>query len=53
MLETSEKLQYLHTLVCGEVFHRFDSLYDEVEITNPLTVEADILALGAYFFRLI
>ena len=30
--------------------HHFGLLYADVKITNPLTVEAIILGLGAYFF---
>ena len=43
------KLQYLFTLVRGELLHQFDSLYDDVEGTNPLTVENLIFELAEYF----
>ena len=47
-LETSAKVQYLHTLVRGEELCQFDSLYADVEGTKLLTVEAIILGLGVY-----
>ena len=44
------KLQYLFTLVRGELLHQFDSLYDDVEGTNPLTVEILFLSWLNTFF---
>ena len=41
-LETAAKVQYLRTLVRGEALHQFKAMSDEVEGTNPLTVEAII-----------
>ena len=49
MLETAAKVQYLHTLVWGESLRQLDTLSADVESTNPLTVEAIILGLCAYF----
>ena len=46
MLETTAKVQYLCTIVSGEMLHQFDSLFTDVESTNPLKVEAIILGLG-------
>ena len=43
------KVQYLCTLVCGEVIHQYDLLSTDVDSTQHLTVEAIILGLGAYF----
>ena len=43
-------MQYLCTLVCGELLRQFDSLSADMESTNPLTAETIILGLGAYFF---
>ena len=48
MLETSMKVQYLHIIVRGEALCQFEMMSDDVESTNPLTVEAIILELGAY-----
>ena len=48
MLETSTKVQYLHIIVRGEALCQFEMMSDDVESTNPLTVEAIILELGAY-----
>ena len=48
-LETGAKVQYLRTLVRGEALHQFDSLYADVEITEPLTVEYIIKGLALYF----
>ena len=49
MLETSAKVQYLCTLVRGEVLCQFETLYDDTESTTPLTVEVIILVLGLYY----
>ena len=38
-LETTVKVQYLRTLVHGEVLRQFDLLSTDLESTNPLTVE--------------
>ena len=38
-LETTVNVQYLLTLVHGEVLRQFDSLSADVEAANPLTVE--------------
>ena len=38
-------------LVRGEVLHQFDLLSADVERKNPLTTEAIILVLGAYFYH--
>ena len=46
MMETSTKVQYLHTLVSGEALHQFDSMSVDAESANHLTVEAIILGLG-------
>ena len=49
-LETAANDQYPRTLVRGEALRQFDSVSSDVEITNPLIVEAIVLGLGAYFF---
>ena len=45
-LETATKVQYLCTLVRGEVLRQFYTLSDVAESTNHFTVEAIILELG-------
>ena len=52
-LETSANIQYLHTLIRVEALCQFDLMFVDVEITNPLTVEAFFFELGAYFSLLI
>ena len=47
MLEPSVKDQYLSTLVRGEYFFQFDSLSDDMESSNTLTVEDMFLRLGS------
>ena len=49
-LKYGAKIQYLCTLVYGEVLHRFDVLSAEVEGATPVTLASIILVLGAYFF---
>ena len=34
----------------GEVLHQFDLLFDNIESSTPLTLEAIILGFGAYLF---
>ena len=53
IMETAAKVQYICTLVCWEVLRQFESMSSDVEDTNPLTAEAIILGLGAYFPLLI
>ena len=48
MLETGAKFQYLRTIVHGEDLCRFDSFSDDVESTEPLTVEYIIKRLALY-----
>ena len=43
------KVQYLRTLLSRETLHQFNLLPADVEGMNPLTVEAIILGLAAYF----
>ena len=50
MLEAGAKVQYLHTLVHGEVLCHFDSFSADMESTNPLTVENIVKGLVLYFF---
>ena len=45
--------KYLCTLFCGEASRQFDLLSSDMEIENPLKLEAIILGLDAYFFLLI
>ena len=40
MLKDAAKIQYLRTLVRGEVLHQFDMLFADIENGNPLTLEA-------------
>ena len=47
MMGKDVKAKYLRTLVRGEVLLQFDSIYDDVEGTDPLTVENIILGLYA------
>ena len=49
MLEPAAKVQYICTLVHGETLHQSNSLSADVEGENPVTVEAIILGLAAYF----
>ena len=49
-LDMDAKVQYFSTLIHVKSFHQFDNLSSVVKSTNPLTVEAIILGLGAYFF---
>ena len=48
-LEKGAKVQYLRTLVGGEVLCQFDSLSSDLEITYPLMVEYVIKGLSLYF----
>ena len=50
MLGVDVKVQYMCTLVCGEAFRLFGLLYANLEGTNPLTVEDNILGLDFYFY---
>ena len=45
-LDTGTKVQYLHTLVCGEALHKFDLLSADVESTDSRTVEYSIKGLA-------
>ena len=47
------KVQYLRTLVHGEVLRQFGSPSADVEGKNPLTVGSIILGLAVYFSLLI
>ena len=49
-LDTSTKVKYLCMIFHVYVLRHFDSLSAGVESTNPLTLEAIVLELGAYFF---
>ena len=42
-------IQYLFTLVLGELLGQFDLLSDDVEGVIPLTVKTIILGLALYF----
>ena len=46
----SAKIQYLHTLVRGEVLRKFDVFSAEVESDISETLTSIIFGLGAYFF---
>ena len=46
-LVTGAKVQYLSTPVHGEALCQFDSLFSDMEGTNPLTVETAILGLDS------
>ena len=39
-LQGAAKIQYLCTLVCGEVLRQFDMLFTDFEISTPITLEA-------------
>ena len=52
-LEPAAKAWYFRMLVCGEELRQFDLLFAAVKIAKPLTVEANILGLGANLFLLI
>ena len=39
-LQDFAKIQYLRTLVRGEVLRQFDMLFADFEISTPLTLEA-------------
>ena len=45
-LEMVVKVQYLRTLVCGEVLHQFDLLSNNAEITETLNEEYIIKGLA-------
>ena len=48
-LETEAKVQYLCTLVCGEVLHQFDLLSADVKyIDTPLDVDYLLKGLAWY-----
>ena len=50
MLEDTEKMQYLCTMVCGEELNQFDTLSNEVGSTTLENLKNIILGLGTYFF---
>ena len=50
MLEDTEKMQYLCTMVFGEELNQFDTLSTEVGSTTLENLKNIILGLGAYFF---
>ena len=52
-LETNMNVQYIYMIVRGEELRQFDLFYDDVEGMEPLTAEAIILGLAAYFFQLV
>ena len=52
-IEMASKIQCSCTLVHGEALRQFDLLSSDMEIENPLKLEAIILGLDAYFFLLI
>ena len=45
-LEAGARIQYLHTLVCGEVLCQFELLSPDVEITKTLIVDDIIRGLA-------
>ena len=49
-LQAGAKVQFLCTIVRGEVLHQFDLLFDNIESSTPLTLESIILGLGVYLF---
>ena len=52
-LETTTKVKYLRMLVHGELLRQYDSMSNDVESANHLTVESIILGLGSHFSLLI
>ena len=46
-LETIAKVQYLRMVFHEKALRHFDALHADVESTNPLTMEAIIMELGA------
>ena len=50
MLEMDVKIQYLSTLVCGEVLRQFDLLSTDMENIETLNVDYGIKGLALYFF---
>ena len=50
MIATGEKIQYLRTLLCGEVLRKLDTLSVEVGGTAISHLNRIILGLGKYFF---
>ena len=47
-LEAGVKYQYLRTIVCGEALYQFDSLSDDVEVTETLNVDYMFRSLSQY-----
>ena len=52
MLKTTENMQYLCTIFCGEALHKFDTLSADIESISSLKLVVIILVLGMYFFLL-
>ena len=50
--KSGAKIQYIFTLVHGEILHRFDVLSAEVEGATPVTLASIVLVLVTYFFLL-
>ena len=49
-LQAGTKVQLFCTIFCGEVLHQFDLLFDNIESSTPLTLEAIVLGFCAYLF---
>ena len=51
-LAAGAKIQYLHTLVCGEALRQIDTLSTEGRSITSKDLESTNLVLGTYFFLL-